>query len=81
MRAFATSTSAHPTWGSSGRPILIGDHCEHGELGPCVVRSVSEFQASVKVAASQMLTTVQLGELYIVIDQVDHLVEAIETGI
>lgn len=23
----------HPTWGSTGRPILIGDRCAHAEYG------------------------------------------------
>lgn len=81
MRLYGSSSSAHPTWGTSGRPILIGDRAVHAELGPGVVRSVGDFRAVFRDKAHEANHTVQVGELFIEVEVQAELQRAIKEGI
>lgn len=70
------SASRHPTWGSKGKPILIGDACEHADFGPGKVTAVSGHTVRFSSSAHQATHTVHVQELTREVEQVDALADA-----
>lgn len=66
----------HPTWGYRGKPILIGDACEHAEHGPGKVTQISGHTVRFHSTARQAAHSVHVQELTRNIEQVSALADA-----
>lgn len=81
MKLYGTTSAAHPTWGNSGRPILLGDRAVHQEIGSGNVKAITDFKVTFKDAKHGARHTVSVGELFIEVEQMPELVRGIREGL
>lgn len=70
------ATTGHPLWGAGGRPILIGDTCQHKDHGQCRITQVAGTVAHIKVLNHGSHRSVHVNELRRDVEALDKLIKA-----